>query len=329
MSETHPRPDVTPVVTVKGGAAPPEVKRYDFLRPPLGGERDPSAVEALFGRVADLLATQLTSRLRSPAQVARVEVVPTYVHDFIATLQEPCIAFRFDAGGGGGGQGLIEIDGRFGALLVDRLFGGDGEVEPPARPLSALERMAMQGLAERWIALLAEARPGLGEAGALRFEADKKTLLKEMAEGRALAIAIAFALGAAEGAVRLCIPAPAVAGLEPGAKPRPGERRAAAARAQRADDSPLAGELRRARVIVQARLPLLHLRAGAVAGLREGQVIHTGLPIDAEAEVMVNGRLRYRASLGAVHGRIGVKISDVVPEPAAVAPATPRAGRIL
>ena len=69
--------------------------------------------------------------------------------------------------------------------------------------------------------------------------------------------------------------------------------------------------LRGANMAVRARFPLFRLRAGDIANLKAGQVIHTGHHLEVPIELMLSGQRRFLGVIGQMHRNIGVRVTAV------------------
>lgn len=303
-----------------GVAVPaPEVRLYDFLAPPRLPRERRVVMDAALARLAPALATLLSTRLRRPVDVVPGESETATLADLINALPSPCACVPF---GAGETHAVVDLSLPFCLFFVERLFGGAGEGQWLERALTSLEQTAIVGVAERVPALVAEALrlPVLGgKAGALESDPASLSL-----GGRDQALLV----------VRLQIRAPGLdcqwtfglplAQLEP---------MFAAAREEAAAPVPQspenARELQQVHVTVVARLPLFRLRARDLVELSAGQTLPTGHASDMAAEVLVNGCVRFRASVGQIRGQIGLRITETVATPLPARPARDREGRAL
>lgn len=311
-------------------AAAPEAVRYDFLRPPRISKERRATLEGIYGRFAAGLQSFLSSRLRAPTDVTVASVEQATFAEFLLALINPCACFVVDLGDPAGFQGAIDLSSDFSFYLVDRLFGGPGEVRDMRRALTPLERSVVQSVAERILGILRDAWQDhfplrLDVAG---FEASPDALQVVGREASVLVANIDVRSGQYSGLLTICIPLQA---LEPFLQEKAHgavvtRRPSAAAPAQRAQ---LETTVRSARLELSVRFPTIRLPARQVAGLVPGQVIRVGHPVDVPLEVHVNGRRRFLGALGQLRRHLGLKVTHVLPAAAPDEPARAPSGRVL
>lgn len=302
------------------GAAPvaapvlvPDIQPYNFLRPPRISRDRRATLEGIYNRFCLALQSLLSSRTRTPTDVVLTSVEQATFGEFIMSLGSPCAAFVFDLGGGV--QGVMDLGVDLSLWLVDRLFGGPGEPNRVARALTQLERQAVKGITDRCLALLAEMwmdhlAMEFAHAG---FEAAPEALQLASKEDNVLVANIDIRAGSFATLMTVCIP---LLALEPFLQEKPAAVRTAN-RVNPLERAAARVEIERnlhiAHLPVAARFPLFHMRARDIASLREGQVIHTGFPLDVPLEIHVNGRRRFVGTPGQSRGLMGVRIAQVCP----------------
>lgn len=294
-------------------AAPVEIVPYNFLRPPRISRDRRATIEGIYSRFAVSLQSLLSSRLRVPCDVVVTSVEQATFGEYILALGNPCAAFVFDLAGGG--QGAMDVGTDLSFFLVDRMFGGPGEGSAAGRALTPLERLAVKGIADRALGFLAEAwqdHLALDPVPA-GFESLPEALQVASKEDNVLVANLEVRASAFSGLLTICIPLLALEAFlqEKPAAVRQVGRASPSERA--ADRAAIEQSVRIATLPVVARFPSFQLRTRDLAGLRAGQVIQTGLAMDAPLEVRVNGRLRFHGTPGQVRRAMGVCISEVLP----------------
>lgn len=300
-------------MTATGSLQPVEIVPYDFLRPPRISKDRRVVLESIFHHFAVALQALLSSRLRTPMDVA-CSMEQASFGDFASSLRSPCAAFVLDLGGASGGQAVVDFDSDLAFFCIDRIFGGPGDRVSLERALTALERTVLRGLAERVAGLLQEAWKdhltlALQVTGfesvpdLIRIANAADSVLVAKTEVRSAAVSGVVALAIPLHALETFLsekgtPGRAVGG--PAAGSSAGQRRA------------LEAALRGAKVEVVARFPALRLTAREIAGLRAGQVIATRQPVDAPLDLLVSGQHRFHGVVGGVQGALGVRITHLV-----------------
>jgi len=291
-----------------------EVIPYNFLRPPRIAKDRQALLNGIYQRVGVSLQALLSSRLRTSVDVAVASVEQATFAEFIFSLPTPSAAFVYDLGDKVGGQGVLDLGTEFSYALLDRLFGGPGEVHDLQRPLTLLERTVVRGIADKVWGLVREAWAdhlsfAPGYAG---FESTPDALQVANREDSVLVCNIEVRTGACSGLITMCIP---LLSLESFLQEKPTRHlhsvRMSAAERESARHG-IEDALRASRLEVAARFPLFQLKAADVGRLQVGQVIHTGHTYDVPVELHVRGQRRFLGSLGQSRHCVGLRVSQAV-----------------
>jgi flagellar motor switch protein FliM len=302
------------------GAAPApetaavEVMPYNFLRPPRIAKDRQALLNGIYQRVGVSLQALFSSRLRTAVDVTVASVEQATFAEFIFSLATPCAAYVYDLGDKIGGQGVLDLGTEFSYALVDRLFGGTGEMHDMKRPLTLLERDLVRGVSDKMVGLVRDAwADHLTLAPAYAgFESTPEALQVANREDSVLISIIEVRTGSFSGAITMCIP---LLSLESFLQEKPARHfhsvRMSAPEREAARHS-IEAALRASRLEVSARFPLFHLKAGDVSRLTVGQVIHTGHSYDVPVELHVRGQRRFLGTLGQSQHCVGLRVSQAL-----------------
>jgi flagellar motor switch protein FliM len=312
------------------GATRPQATPYDFSRPPRLARERRRALESAWETVADVLRGVLASHLRQPVDVRLSSLEDAVGLEYRFALGAPATAYRFTVRTPDGeGMGILDPGVALSFHLVDRQFGGAGGEAPLPRPLTALERQAVLGFVQQALDRMAVVWKG---SVAITIERPvgepNPEALPGVGDDRLMVAWFEVVAGPVTSVVSVALPAALV---EPALIPRGPVRRARLTPASSpSPDSPGLVEtgLRHARLSVSARLPELWLDAGVLAALAPGQVLHTGHAAEAPVELHVNGHFRFRATLGQVQRRVGVRVVQPVDTPPSDRPGRQQEGRL-
>lgn len=294
----------------------PEVVTFDFRHPPRIARDRRVNLEGIFGRFASAMQAYLSSRLRGPADFVLSSVEQATFGEYVFSLAAPCAAVVFDLSKGGH-QAILDLGTDLAFFMLDRLFGGPGESPSLKRGMTPLEQTVMKGVADRTLELFEHAwrddhRFDVEYVG---FESTPETLAIAGRDDPVLVTTFEVRSGRFAGAISICIP---VHALEKYLQERPSQA-ASASLLPEADRvvnrQILESSLRGANMDVRARFPLFRLRAGEVADLAAGQVIHTGHHLEVPIELMVSGRRRFLGVMGQMHRNIGVRVTEIAESP--------------
>jgi flagellar motor switch protein FliM len=318
MADVFSQKDIDSLLKGTAPVAPPEspveIIPYNFLRPPRIARDRQALLNGIYQRIVVSLQALLSSRVRSPVDVALASVEQATFAEFIFSLATPCAAFVYALGDRVGGQAVLDLGIEFSYHLVDRLFGGPGEQQDLKRPLTLLERQVIRGVADKIWGLVQEAwADHLGfQPEYAGFESSPDALQVANREDNVLVSNIEVRSGAFSGLITMCIP---LLSLESFLQEKPTRHfhsvRITPAERETARRT-IEDQLRSSRLEVRARFPLFQLRARDVSRLEVGQVIHTGHPSDVPVELHVRGQRRFLGALGQSRQYVGLRISQVL-----------------
>lgn len=300
-----------PAAPAKPRAAPVEVVAYNFLRPPRISKERRIQLNSIFGRFALSMQSMMSSRLRTPMDVSCTIEQATF-SEYILSIANPCAVFVYDLGVGEGIHGAIDLSTDLAFYMVDRAFGGPGDISVIDRGLTPLEQTVARGFAEKLLALFREAwQEHVPFAPVITgFESTPDMLQIAALEDNVLVANIEVRSGQSSSIVAMCIPLLALekflgdkaSGRMPGRFAQvPGQR------------AVIEHTVRSAQVDLVARFPALRLSAREVAGLKVGQLIQTSLPIDGAIELHINGARRYLGHLGQYRRMLGLRVAENAP----------------
>ncbi len=316
MADTFSQKDIDSLLKGATPAAAPElaveVIPYNFLRPPRIAKDRQALLNGIYQRIAVSLQSLFSSRLRTSVDVSLSSVEQATFAEFIFSLASPCAAFIYDLGDRIGGKGVVDLGTDLSYYLIDRLFGGPGEVADLKRPLTPLERTVVRGVSDKVWSLLQEAwADHLIFAPAYSgFEASPDALQIANREDNVLVANIDVRAGGFSGLITCCIPLVSLESFlqeKPtrhfhNVKSTPAERE----QTRRTIES----ALRSSQLELKARFPLFQLKARDVGRLEIGQVIHTGHPYDVPVELYVRGQRRFLGTLGQSRRYVGLRITQ-------------------
>jgi flagellar motor switch protein FliM len=281
----------------------PEPVLYDFRRPPWIGRDRRAVLDGIHARLFPALGQLLTNHVRQTATLTLREAVQVTFDEFRTRLSTPATAFIVPLPGDAG-DGLVVLEPALAMVLVDRLFGGDGE--PGERPasLTPLEQAVLGQLVTSFLTAL---RKGYHEVatftpGAIRFEEIVERITVVDRHDRVYLLDFELQLGASSGAFSICLPAALLTDfvLGEGALALPPSSEPARHLVE--------AHLRAAQVPVVVRLPGFRIAARDGATLAPGQVLETNHSFHGNVELHVNGRRLFLGALGRHQGHVGLRV---------------------
>lgn len=270
-------------------------------------------------RFAGALEVQLSTALQEGVRVRVTGLEAIRAGELTAMLGAPCAAFAVTMAGAEG-HGFLDFGTELGLELAERLLGGSGGTPVARTTLTTFEQALLRSLAERVLVLLGESWSAI-EKTALECGAwhSDPALLGIPADEPMLGAHFEVEIGAERRDLVIALPAALL-----------GARLAEAPLAEpAAPGAQLEAQLRLAQADVAVRFPALLVRAGALFGLRVGQVLDTRQPSDATFEVRINDRLRFRGQMGQVRSRLGLRVTELVSAADGRTAERPLEGRVL
>ncbi len=304
-----------PIRGMRDGHGGSDALPYDFRRPHRMSKERLRTLEAMYEQVVKTLEGWLIGRVRGQLEMRLQSVEQFTFGEFALSLPTPCASFLVSVRDSGGQVGIIDFGRELTAFLVDRLFGGSGAPAVPDRPLTPIERMAVRIVAERLTGLMEDAWKDhiplkLDLTG---FESIPEILLGGSRDGTVLGATVEVKAGGVDSLLLLCLPAPVLEKFFSSSRDQKVNSRMVPDHSL--DREVTESMLRGTRVQVAARLPDFQLPMRDLATLRVGGVLSTGIPVDSELSVLVNGQKRFRAAAGRSGRRMAMRITaDLAPE---------------
>ena len=291
-----------------------DVQVYDFRRPHRVSKERLRTLEAMYERLVKGLEAWLISRVRGQMEVRLQSVEQFSFGEFTLSLPMPCSSFIFDITGTGQ-KGVIDVGPEFSTYIIDRLFGGEGTGSALTRALTPIERMAVRSVADKVTGLLQEiwqdhVAMDLSITG---FESSPEILQVVNREDPVLVANVEFTTGNVSSLLLICLPFSVLdkfftsSGQQRNALLTTSDQERETTR-QRSESA-----LRATKVPLTARLPDFQLSMRDIAGISEGTIIPTGIPIDARVIVRAGTQERFIGHPGRVSGNLAVRIVDAVP----------------
>lgn len=316
MADTFSQKDIDSLLKGAAPAVAPEIAveviPYNFLRPPRIAKDRQALLNGIYQRIAVSLQSLFSSRLRTSVDVSLSSVEQATFAEFIFSLASPCAAYVYDLGDRIGGKAVVDLGTDLSYYLIDRLFGGPGEVADMKRPLTPLERTVVRGVSDKVWILLKEAWADHLDFTPVYsgFESSPDALQIANREDNVLVANIEVRAGGFAGLITCCIP---LVSLESFLQEKPTRhfhniRSTPAEREQ--TRRTIEQALRGSQLELKARFPLFQLKARDVGRLEVGQVIHTGHPYDVPVELYVRGQRRFLGTLGQSRRYVGLRITQ-------------------
>ena len=284
-------------------------RRYDFRLPDKFPKDVLRQVIHLHDGMNRTLTTSLSAQLRATVRVEDAIAEQRTYQEFVRGASDPAILAAFSAEPLAG-SALLDVDPLIAFPMIDRLLGGSGEGLAPNRPVTEIELTVIGRILTN---VLDQWRDAWSHIITLRpriLGVETNPLFTQLVAPTEIVLAIGMVcgLGRQEGRLRLCFP---YAMIEPllvrlasrqwtaAVTEPPGNRQAEIRRELGEVMVPVAVELGRARLPLQA-----------VLALRPGDMLPLGTAASGPAVLHVRGQPKFRAEVGRAGRHLAVRLLD-------------------
>lgn len=297
-----------------GDARPSGVQEFDFRRPNTFSREHVRALQIVHETFARQLGTVLSTTLRAVSQVSVASVHQITYNDYVASSANPTLLAVLSLEPLSG-TGLLQVPLPLAMSVLDRLLGGSDMGPYPARPLTDIEEGLIREVLERSLRELSSAFESLVHLQPEIVQLESNPQFAQVAAPSDMVVAVIFdtRIGGQEGQLSLCIPfaslQPAlerVTGHSLGGDRRQDDRAAAAiAMGLAVQDIPIE---------VSVRFTPVGLTSEEVVGLRAGDIVPLGHPVDRPLAVLAGSVVVLPAVAGRQGKRLACRIVESVLE---------------
>ncbi len=294
---------------------------FDLTRPSWLGPARLRVVERLFVTVGERLGSLLATELRAPVQVRLASLEQARCDAVVETLPDPLIAFVLRQSGEGAGRTVLrwllafDLPAAFG--MLDRLLGGPGDAQVPARGLTMLEQRLLEPIRDGVCALLVEGMRSLMPLELVAERSEASPWLARIADPHEPVLMAVFELGGELDGGRISVTAPIAAlasELEDKAVVETDTADVAAAD-RRSERAPMRPALARVPLELAAVLGHGRITVRELLGLSVGDIVVLTRRAGDPLELRLGGRTKYEGTVGTVGGRYGFRVERRVAEP--------------
>ncbi len=288
-----------------------EISTYDFRRPNRISKNQVRTLQSIHENFAETFGYYLVSRLQTVVSISVTSVDQLFYSEYILSVSNPSCLYVFDIVGTDG-AGILELSPQLALVIVERLLGGSGEVQPKPRAITPIEQAVVRGVVEHALSDLQNAWRSISELTfkfqRLEMEAD----FVQIAPSSEIVIVVSFDvnIGLHTYLMNLCFPTFAL------------EEVLARLSRQQVTSGPFKlspEKIRENLQIVKKHMSKTYLPVYAELGrstitvkdlltLQEGDIIRLKNKITDEIIIYIAGRKKFAGRPGAVDGKKAVKI---------------------
>lgn len=288
---------------------------YDFLRPVKLPREHLRTLNLVAETFAHRLAVLLTYNLRVVCRVTPYPVQHSSIEEHVAWISEPTVIAPLTLEPLPG-TALLEIARSTAMVCVDHMLGGRGGAEQPQRPLSEIETPLFRDLITEILAELRDSFAGIEDIyptfGPLEYDPQ----LVQFGGGPADTMLVAsfeLAVGEVVSVLSLCLP---LQGLLPSLQRY--HDQAAVSNSERAARQAahdlLSSRLQEVPIEVNVRFDSVLMQPAALLGLRPGDVVPLGHPVERPLEITADDQVFGHAVATKRGKRLACQIVNIVQE---------------
>lgn len=302
-----------------GAAAAPRVREkvtiYDFKRPERVGKEQMRALQTMHEGFGRNFGAALSSLLRTIVEVKLTSVDQLTYSEFVFSLENPT-CFNLITAEPLEGQLILDINPSILFPIIDRLLGGSTtSVSQARRPLTEIELRLVSRITDLFLKEMQHAWENVLELDLRIDRVESNPQLVQIIPANEVVVLISFELtvGDTRGMVNLCIPFNSIERI--GGKLSANSWVSYSKRPPTAESiQHISDKIANATVEVVVELADTHITTADLINLCVGDIIASEKDIHEPLVVYIEGKPKFRASLGKHKGRKAIRVIDAVQE---------------
>ena len=284
----------------------PEVQFYDFKHPDRLSRDQARILRTIHEGFSRVLATYLSTTIRTMVDVELASVDQVMYMEFTMGMSNPTCIYTLDIEGLSG-NALLEISPELVFFMIDRLFGGPGDVVIENRPVTLIEQAVLRKIVERMLEFLDNAWAQVHPIGfrIKDFETNPQFVQIAPPSEPVAVFPFQIVLQDTKFPMNLCFPYFA---LEPILKKLSSQNWIARRQEGAEDERRIEDVLKVTEVELTVELGRSEMSLRELLRLEEGDVLVLETRVDDELKVKVNGRLKFFGKPGTHRRRRAVMI---------------------
>lgn len=289
-----------------------DVVTYDFRRPSRISPDRQRNLDATHEQLAQQLQRWISGRLRAPFEVHLESISQASYGAFIDNLPDPGATFIYDIKASPGDMMALHVDTSMAFVLIERLVGGNQVTEPPDRALTPLEQVITRIVVDR---VAREVSGVWKDHSELDFDFSRFESARELVEmaGREddiLVTTLRVGFEEAKGHILIALPLTVLEQFLGPTRRRSVSSQRRTPHEEAVEKGRIEGLVRRATVVVSARLPETRMTLAQIAELKPGDFLTTEASVNDAVELHVSGALKYRGIQGKLGPHVGVQVTS-------------------
>lgn len=299
-----------PGKSMKGVIEAREILNYDFRRPNRISKNQVRQLQTVHESFAEIFGYYLMSKLQTSAQVTVTSVDQLFYSEFILSVSNPSCLYIFDIEGTDG-SGVWELSPQLALAVVERLLGGNSDVQRKPRSITPIEQAVLKNVVEHGLAELTAAWKAITEVNfkLSRFETEADFV--QVAPSSEIVVAVSFDVhvGLHSHMMNLCFPTFALEDIIARLSRQMVSNGQLNSDKNKENASMMKQQLSVTTMPVKAELGKAAISVEELLKLRTGDVLKLGTKVDQEIEIFIGGMRKLAARPGVVDGKKAVRIT--------------------
>lgn len=289
-----------------------EVNNYDFRRPNRISKNQIRTLQSIHESFAEIFGYYLVSKLQTTVNITPTSVDQLFYSEYILSVSNPSCLYVFEISETDG-SGILELSPQLALIIVERLLGGDADMIPKPRTITAIEQTVVRGVIEHALNDLKDAWKSISDIKFKYQRLEQEADFVQVAPSSEIVIVISFDvhIGTQTFLLNLCFPTFALEEvlaklnrqqLTTSAVPQSVKKR-------RENVLTVNQQISTTYLSIIAEIGKTSLTVTEILELKIGDIIKTKKRIDQEIEIIIAGKRKLAARPGVVEGKKAVRIT--------------------
>lgn len=291
-----------------------KVKVYDFKRPDKLSKDQLRTLQMMHETFARLNTTMLSAQLRTAVQIQVISVDQITYEEFIRSIPEFTILGIFDMGSLEG-NAILEINPGIVFTIVDRLFGGPGEMMDITRELTDIELTVVERVILKVLGNLKESWANIIEVSPRIEQIESNPQFVQIVGPNEMVVLVTFEMkiGNSEGMMNICFPSPLIDPIIPKLS---AQYWFSSVKKERTEENleALKQRLHKVTLPFEARLGETTITLRDLLGIKKGDVVSINRSTKDNLDVFVGNKLKFKGKPGTVGKKMAIEIKEVIEE---------------
>ncbi|BDU50115.1 flagellar motor switch protein FliM [Haliovirga abyssi] len=291
-----------------------KVKVYDFKRPDKLSKDQLRTIQMIHETFARLNTTMLSAQLRSAIQIQVISVDQITYEEFIRSIPEFTILGIFDVGSLEG-NAILEMNPNIVYTIIDRLFGGPGEMIDLSRELTDIELTVIERVILKLLNNLKESWSNIIEVSPRIEQIESNPQFVQVVGPNEMVVLVTFEvkIGSVEGMMNICLPYPMI---DPIVSKLSAQYWFSSVRKEMTKENlgALKSRLNKVNVPLIANLGKAIVSLNDLLKLKQGDVLKLNQSANKNLDISVGNKLKFKATPGTVGKKMAITIKEVLEE---------------